>query len=162
MITRFEYSICRYDQEDVICRVFALIGFPPAPSGTARACVEDVLQEGGFIEAVAATVPHGNGILAQRAKLALLLELLDVPSIMLTPDQVKNPTLIGRTLCIASKEKRSAVEVHAGIGVLFHHGENGTLTSQSAPITGPGMDMRRDYLRSVVEAARSTMEQQFS
>jgi hypothetical protein len=46
--------------------------------------------------------------------------------------------------------------------VLFHNEETGTMISQVAPITGPGMDTRRDYLLSVLNAGRTTLEQQFS
>ena len=162
MITRFEHSICRYDQDDVIRRVFSLMGFPVPSSGEARRCADAFLREGGFAEGLATLLPHGPTILAQRAKLAGLLEMLDAPRIALTADQVNGTTLIGLSLCVASKERRAAVEIHAGIGGLFHHGESGTLISQIAPLTGPGMDMRRDYLLSVVEAARGTLEQQFS
>lgn len=162
MITRFEHSICRYDQDDVIRRVFSIMGFPLPPAGKARACADEVLRKGGVTDVLAAIVPHGAAVLAQRAKLADFLELLDTPRIVLTADQVNAPTLIGRSLCVASKERRVAVEIHAGIGVLFHQGENGTMTSRVAPITGPGMETRRDYLLSVIEAARTTLEQHFS
>jgi hypothetical protein len=162
VITRFEHSICRYDQDDVIRRVFAIMGFPLPPPGKARVCADEVLRKGGVTDVLAAIVPHGAAVLAQRAKLVGFLEMLDVPRIVLTADQVNGATLIGRTLCVASKEARVAVEIHAGIGVLFHHGENGTLISQVAPLTGTGMDTRRDYLLSVIEAARSTLEQHFS
>ncbi len=162
MITRFAHSICRYDQDDVIRRVLALLGFPPPPPGQARECADDVLRKDGLVEALAAVVPHSGTVLAQRAHLAAFLKLLDVPRRVVTPDQVNGSTLIGKSLLVASKERRVAVEIHAGIGVLFHDGETGTMISQVAPITGPGMDTRRDYLLSVIDAARTTLEQQFS
>jgi hypothetical protein len=162
VITHFEHAICRYNQDDLIRRVFTLMGFPSPPRGKARVCADEVLKKGGVVEAVAAVMPNSNDILAQREKLAGFLEMLDVPKIVLTADQVNAPTLIGRTLCVASRSRRAAVEIHAGIGALFHCGERGTLISQVAPITGTGMETRRDYLLSVVEANRTLLEQQFS
>lgn len=165
MITRFSHSICRYDEEEVIQCVFAIIGFPPPPPGTARQCAEEILAVGSALDAIdllAAMTPQGNEVLGQRARISDLLVLLDAPKIEPTIEQIRDPRLLGRTLFVISMRKRTGVEIHAGIGALYYRKEAEILISEAAPITGSGMDHRRDYLTSVVEATRDTLEQTFS
>jgi hypothetical protein len=159
---RYEHSICRYDQEDVIRRVFALMGFPSPPPGKARQCAEEILKPGGFIERAAPLSPNGSDVIAQRGRLAALLVVLDAPKIKPTAEQVADDKQAGQSLCVVSAQLRSSVEIHAGIGAIYYRTEGDSLISQVAPITGSGMDRRRDYLLSVIETTRDTMEQTFS
>lgn len=162
VVTRFSHSVCRYEQEDVICRVFGLMGFPPPPPGLARRCAEEVFKVGGTLDALAGETPQGADLIGRRAKISDLLTLLDAPKIEPTRDQVRDPTLLGRTLFVMSAASRVGVEIHAGVGAIFYRKDGDTLVSEVAPITGTGMDMRRDYLLSVIEATRDTLEQTFS
>jgi hypothetical protein len=150
---RFESTVGRYSEDTVITRVFALLGFPPPPAGTARACAEAILKVSRFTPMVPAE--HG-------ARVADLLKILDAPMLEPTIDQVNGLTCLGPFLCIVGTRIRDAVEIHAGVGAIFHHGEVDVLFSQAALITGVGMDRRRDYLLSVIELGRDKLEQTFS
>lgn len=151
---RFKHSICRYDEDDVVQRVFALMGFPPPPPGKARQCAEEVLKMGAFEKM--------TNVIVQCGRLAVLLKMLDAPRIEPTVEQVKDDKQIGKSLCVVSAQARTSVEIHAGIGAIFYCVESDTLVSQVAPITGAGMDRRRDYLISVLETTRDTLERTFS
>ena len=164
---RFKHSICRYDADDVVRRVFALMGFPDPPLGKARQCAEAVLKEGGFVDMLAASIPNGtNGavVIAHRQKLTLLLKMLDVPRIEPTVEQVKDDKQLGQSLAVVCPRTRASIEFHAGIGAIFYRADltTDTLVSQVAPITGEGLDRRRDYLLSVIETTRNSLEQTFS
>ena len=156
---RFKHSICRYDQDEVVRRVFTLLGFPDPPPGKARLCAEEVLKKGGFVDMVGA-----SALIAQRERLAALLTMLDVPRIEPTVAQVKDDKQLGQSLAIVCPRTRASIEVHAGIGAIFHRAEleTDTLVSQVAPITGEGLDRRHDYLLSVIETTRNSLEQTFS
>jgi hypothetical protein len=120
------------------------------------------LKAGGFVERFATSVPNGNDVIAQRPRLAALLETLDASRIEPTVEQVRDDKQLGQSLCVVSAQRRVAVELHAGVGAIFHSGEGGDLISQVAPITGSGMDSRRDYLLSIIETTRDTLERTFS
>ena len=159
---RFENSICRYDADDVVRRVFGLMGFPPPPPRKARQCAEEVLKVGGFVERMAIPSPNGGDVIAQRGRLSALLKMIDAPRIEPTAEQVKDAKQLGQSLSIVSTQIRAIIDIHAGIGAIYYRAESDTLFSQAAPITGRGMDRRRDYLCSVIEATRDTMEKTFS
>jgi len=160
---RFEHAICRYDEEELICRAFAILGIPPPPADKARMCAEAIVKAGDLIaEVVSALSPNGDAVREQQARVAEILVMISAPKVEPTLAQVKDDKQLGRSLCLASVQQRASVEIHAGIGAIYHVVVGDTLVSRLAPINGPGMDRRRDYLVSVVETSRDAMERTFS
>lgn len=160
---RFENAPCRYAKDDVIVRAFDILGLPPPIDGQVRRCAEtlsrmpDVLLEQNT---------HPNELRQQRAYVQRLLEFLDAPVVEPTEVQIQDKKSAFLSLNIVSVTRRVAVELHAGIGAMYHRGtrskEVDSLYSEVAPITGAGMDMRRAYLISVMEVARDALEMTFS
>lgn len=165
---RFEQSVYRYDEDDVIRRILAIMGLPSPPPEKARTCAETLL-DGDLMEKLLAMLPDAGVMQAQhrrilRERVASLLAMLDAPKIEPTAEQIQCDKQLGQSLHVACPKTRTSVDIHAGIGAIYYRSDaaTGTFISQVAPITGPGMDRRRDYLISVVEMTRNTVEQTFS
>lgn len=157
LIVRFENSICRYDEDTVIRCVFVLVGFPSPPLGKGRVCLEELLKPGGAFERMSAVPPQ-----RERPPMKDLLLILSAPRIEPTVEQICSDRQVERTLFFMGTRPKVGVAIHAGIGAIFYRGEIDRLISEVAPITGAGMEKRRDYLCSVIEATRDTLEQTFS
>ena len=159
-----KHSICRYDADDVVRRVFALMGFPEPPPGKARQVAAEILKPGGVVDRLAEVSSRRTTVLAHRGRLAVLLTMLDVPRVEPTVDQVNDDKQLGQSLAVVCPHTRASVEIHAGIGAIFYRAEieTDTLVAQVAPIAGEGLDRRRDYLLSVIETTRNSLEQTFS
>lgn len=157
LFTRFEQSIRRYDEDEVIAGVLTIAGFMPPSLSVARQVATELLTVGGRFDAITPPI-----LLAQRDRISNLLALLDMPKVEPTADQVRDSKTLTKTLCVASKVTQTAIEIHAGIGAVFYRMKPDTLVFELAPCTGKGMDKRREYLVSVIEASRDVMEQLFS
>jgi len=148
--TRFENSVCRFDEDEVLRRIFLIVGIEPPPIGKSRGYVERILKT--------ADCPKDF-----RERFTGLMKILDAKTIEPTASEVSGETCVGPSLCVVNPLPAiGAIELHAGIGAIFRHGNGDTLFSKVAPITGPGLDRRRDYLLSIVEAGRHDMETTFS